>query len=150
VHAPPELTAGVLLDGRADVHALAGLLFELLTGHRPDPGPPQPPSALRPGLSAELDAVVLRGLAGDRDQRWTSPGGMAAAARAVLAAGGVEVARPADAPGPGPAAVGPAGRRRRTPGWAAAGGAVLAVLGAAALVHRRRLLRGLRRSRHLG
>ena len=138
----PELAAGGPLDGRADVYALAGLLFELLTGRRPDPGADAPaPSALRPGLPPELDAVVQRGLARDPGQRWTSAGGMAAAARAVLSLSGVEVARPA-APATPPA--GTAGRPARRPGPVHGGAvatgvsALLAVLGLGALLRRLR------------
>jgi serine/threonine-protein kinase len=123
-HPAPELAAGGPVDGRADVYSLAGLLFELLTGARPEPGADLPvPSALRPGLPAELDGVVLRGLAADADQRWTSAGGMAAAARAALALSGVEVARPADD------ATATAGDRAPGPRRPAlAGAALLAVL----------------------
>ncbi len=133
-HPAPELAAGGPVDGRADVFSLAGLLFELLTGARPEPGADPPaPSALRPGLPPELDGVVQRGLAADPERRWTSAGGMAAAARAALALSGVEVARPADdatgmtgerAPGP----------RRIVPAGAAA---LLAVLAATVLQRRR-------------
>jgi len=138
-HPAPELTAGGPVDGRADVHALAGLLFELLTGRRPDPGADAPaPSALRPGLPPELDGVVQRGLARDPAQRWTSAGGMAAAARAALAVSGVEVARPADAPAGTPDRTAGARRPRPVPGSAVAAGvsALLAVLGLGAVLRR--------------
>jgi serine/threonine-protein kinase len=104
-------TADAAPDARDDVHALAGLLFELLTGRPPATASGAAPSSLRPGIPAELDGVVLRGLAADRDERWTSAGGMAAAARAVLALRGIEVARPAEHPaGAGsPDSGGPAG-----------------------------------------
>ncbi|WP_202926002.1 serine/threonine-protein kinase [Goekera deserti] len=105
----PERFTGQPLDGRADVYSLACLLFELLTGRRPFQGvgaaehmyahlqeEPPAPSSVRAGLPDLLDAVVLRGLAKDREQRWTSAGGMAAAARAALSVSGVEVPRPED------------------------------------------------------
>ncbi|WP_051684178.1 serine/threonine-protein kinase [Blastococcus sp. URHD0036] len=103
----PERFSGQQLDARADVYSLACVLFEVLTGRRPfAPGDPvalmyahmneQPtaPSALRPGLPPALDAVVLRGLAKDRDQRWQSAGALAAAAREALAGSGVPVPAP--------------------------------------------------------
>ncbi|RBY90016.1 serine/threonine protein kinase [Blastococcus sp. TF02A-26] len=103
----PERFSGSPLDGRADVYSLACLLFELLTGRRPfAPGDPvglmyahlneQPPapSVVRPGLPPALDAVVLRGLAKDREQRWQSAGALAAAARQALAGSGVPVPQP--------------------------------------------------------
>jgi serine/threonine-protein kinase len=129
----PELVAGAPVDGRADVHALAGLLYELLTGQRPAGEEPPPPSALRPGIPPELDGVVARGLAADRDQRWTSAGGMAAAARAALALGGVEVPRPGD----DPARTGAPDRRSR-PALAGGAAALLAAVVAGTLRRRRR------------
>jgi serine/threonine-protein kinase len=104
-------TADASPDARDDVQALAGLLFELLTGRPPATASGAAPSWLRPGIPAELDGVVLRGLAADRDERWTSAGGMAAAARAVLALSGIEVARPAEQPAAAgsPQSAGPAG-----------------------------------------
>jgi serine/threonine protein kinase len=136
----PEESLGPDPDGRADVYALACVLFELLTGRRPAPGPAHPheqaaaPSSLRAGLPAELDGVVLRGLARDPGQRWTSAGGMAAAARAALAVSGIEVPRPAEhldaVPGEHPAAV-PEPRRRP---WVAAGSGLGVALGGAVVV----------------
>lgn len=111
----PEEAIGPEPDRRADVYSLACLLHELLTGRVPTPGPDRAvpaPSSLRPGLPPELDGVVLRGLAPDREQRWTSAGGMAAAARAALALHGIEVARPAERVGAGPVGGGPVGAGR--------------------------------------
>jgi serine/threonine-protein kinase len=130
----PDAAPGATPDARDDVHALAGLLFELLTGRPPTTAPGAAPSSLRPGIPAELDGVVLRGLAADRDERWTSAGGLAAAARAVLTLSGIEVARPAehrsaagtpDSGGPAGTAGQGAGRR---PFVLAAGPALVAVL----------------------
>ncbi|MCO7222469.1 serine/threonine-protein kinase [Klenkia sp. PcliD-1-E] len=110
----PERFHGRELSAATDVYSLACVLFEALTGRRPFPpgdavsqmyshvnAAPPPPSQLRPGLPQILDGVVLRGLAKDPAQRWTSAGGMAAAARAALGVSGIEVPRPAERhPGP--------------------------------------------------
>jgi serine/threonine protein kinase len=73
------------LAPRADVYALGCLAFELFTGTPPFPGkngmtrmlahvsqPPPTPSARRPGLPPELDALVLGALAKDPAHRTAS------------------------------------------------------------------------------
>jgi len=86
-YAAPEQWQGMAseeLDGRADLYALGGVLYEMLTGqtafhsqntegwmHRHLHEEPQPPSRLRPELAGwkGLDALALRLLAKDREQR---------------------------------------------------------------------------------
>lgn len=71
----PEQARGDALDGRADVYALACVLFHALTGAPPFEGtllqvmfahledPPPSASARRPELPAAVDGVLARGLA---------------------------------------------------------------------------------------
>jgi DNA-binding beta-propeller fold protein YncE/predicted Ser/Thr protein kinase len=116
--AAPEQIRGGKVDARADVYALGGLLHLMLTGAVPferesDEAklwahlaePPPVPSALRPGLPAELDHIVQRAMAKEPDARFPSAGDLGRAARA--AAGGASpgpertVARGRAAPGGG-------------------------------------------------
>lgn len=84
-YAPPEQIAGEPADARSDLYALGGVLFFLLTGRGPFVGKdvfdmlqahiidkPKPPSELRPDVPPWLDAVVLRALAKDRRDRFSS------------------------------------------------------------------------------
>jgi beta-lactam-binding protein with PASTA domain len=91
----PEQAQGNPVDARSDLYSTGCLLFELLTGRTPFVGDspvsiayqhvgqaPQPPSVYTPGLSADLDAVVLHSLVKDRDARYQD----AAAFRSDLSA----------------------------------------------------------------
>jgi hypothetical protein len=76
----PEQAQGEPLDRRADLYSLAALTYLLLSGRAPyshasltaagSPGPPPPLSTPERPYSDELEAVVRRGLAPDREDRW--------------------------------------------------------------------------------
>ncbi|WP_242342927.1 serine/threonine-protein kinase [Anaeromyxobacter terrae] len=87
----PELIRGEPPAPRTDVFALGAVLFELLTnapafpgqdvnevGQRILAGRLRAPSEVRPELPFELDALVLRCLAPDPDERWQSAAEVAA------------------------------------------------------------------------
>jgi serine/threonine-protein kinase len=80
---PPEQAQGRPADFRADLYSLGVVLFEIFTGRLPFAGdgptavliahvqkqPPRPRS-VRPGVPAELEAVILRALEKDPARRW--------------------------------------------------------------------------------
>jgi serine/threonine protein kinase len=84
----PEYTYGQL-DRRSDLFGLGVVAHELLTGQRLFSADTElatlnnvrdkvipPPSRSRPGISPELDAVVLKALERDPDQRWQTAGAL--------------------------------------------------------------------------
>jgi class 3 adenylate cyclase/ABC-type transport system substrate-binding protein/predicted Ser/Thr protein kinase len=103
----PEQIEGGEVDGRADVYALACVLFESLAGRPPFEretdvavvfahlkDPPPSLSALRPELPAELDLVLARGMAKDPDDRYRTAGELVADARVAAAGEGDDIVLP--------------------------------------------------------
>ncbi|MET8426856.1 serine/threonine-protein kinase [Nocardia sp. NPDC004860] len=99
-------------DARADVYALACVLFECLTGRRPfgetDPAqqmrahmmtPVPRATALNPEVPDGLDEVIRRGMAKDPDRRYRTAGELASAAGEVVhPTRGVALATVAESP----------------------------------------------------
>ena len=79
---PPEQALGESVDERADVYALGAILYHLFAGAPPFEGATAPrwcarslvvaadPHGGRPGVSADLAAIVARAMARDKDQRY--------------------------------------------------------------------------------
>jgi serine/threonine-protein kinase len=100
---PERLRAGQV-DARADIYALACVLYECLTGSPPYPGdnfeqqitahltaPPPRPSTTQPNVPAAFDSVIATGMAKDADQRYATTVELA---RAAHDAATVPFARP--------------------------------------------------------
>lgn len=80
----PEQISNRFVDGRADIYALGMLAFRALTGRRAFDGgaqdvlmghlykQPPAPSALNPQLSPAVDAVLLKSLAKNPDERYAT------------------------------------------------------------------------------
>jgi serine/threonine-protein kinase len=87
----PEQIGNQGIDGRADIYALGVLAFRCLTGRQPYEGSaeqvllghlhgaPPNPSSINPALPAEIDAVVLKAMARQPDQRYATAGAFAQA-----------------------------------------------------------------------
>ncbi len=98
VYMAPEQARGGEVDRRADVFSLGVSLYEAVTHVRPFArdndlavlnalldGDFQPPRALRPDLSPDLEAVILKAMAYEPAQRYATAGEFADALDALLA-----------------------------------------------------------------
>jgi serine/threonine protein kinase len=94
-YAAPEFRLGQSahhkVDARADVFALAAVLYEMLTGHPPahvDEKLFEPPSRVNPAVPPELDEAIARALRFDPAQRL--PSASSFKARLIEATGGTK------------------------------------------------------------
>jgi beta-lactam-binding protein with PASTA domain len=94
----PEQAQGLAVTPGSDLYAIGVVLYEMLTGSVPFEGdsavavalkqvsePPVPPSRLNPAIPRALDGVVLKALAKDPANRFTSAGEFLAALDAAEA-----------------------------------------------------------------
>jgi serine/threonine protein kinase len=83
----PEQAQGKEVDGRSDIFALCSVTWEMLTRRRLFDGTTEyeilknvidqavpPPSLFRAGCPRELDAIILKGLRKDREERYKDAG----------------------------------------------------------------------------
>jgi len=118
----PEQLSGDPVDARTDLYGLGLLLHEMLAGQAPFTGdsetsaalarlttPPPPLRSLRPDVPAQLEAITLRCLALDPDDRYPDAAAlgedlaaMAGGAELHLASPGGDRTRPATPVAPGP------------------------------------------------
>ncbi len=96
----PEQILGERLDGRTDIFSLGVVLYEALTGHKPfaedaqasvqarilKSDPPRP-SRRAPGISRQVERIVMRCLEKQRDRRFGSMSELNLAVRATLPRG---------------------------------------------------------------
>lgn len=93
----PEQARGEAVDSRSDVYAIGCVLFELLTGKPPFTGDspvavayqhvrdyPRRPSSVNPGINPVLDAVVLKAMTKNPDNRYQTAAEMRADLLRVL------------------------------------------------------------------
>lgn len=95
--APEQIRANVPIDGRVDLYATGIILYRMVCGRLPYVGTtseelyrrilearPTPPRQHRPEIPPQLEAVILKAMHPDRDQRFPTAGSFAAALREMM------------------------------------------------------------------
>ena len=103
----PEQARGEVVDARSDLYSTGVLLYELLTGRPPFTGDspvsiayqhvsemPVPPSQVDPGVTPEVDSVVLHALAKRADDRYQTAAEFRADVERAIAGSPVTAAVP--------------------------------------------------------
>ncbi len=93
----PEQARGEKLDARSDIYSMGIILYQLLTGRTPFlaetalavvlkhiTDPPEPPRTIYPGVHPGLEAVCMRAIVKDKEQRWKGARAMRAALKAAI------------------------------------------------------------------
>ncbi len=114
----PEQARGAVVDPRSDIYSLGCVLYELLTGHPPFSGDsamaiaykhvqdtPVPPRQIDPALPETIEAITLKCLAKNPDNRYPSAQDLRADLRRYLDGARI-LAEPVLAPPVDPAATG--------------------------------------------
>ena len=104
--APEQFRGERDLDHRVDIYALGVILYQLLTGERPyeaatpvllaravESGDPRPPRELAPEVPARLEAICLKAMARDPEERYPSAAELVEDLEACRAGGSLKHAR---------------------------------------------------------
>ena len=83
----PEKVRKEQVDFRADMYSLGGTLYHALTGVAPFEGSDPKPSEIRPEISPAIDAMVMKMLSLDKNNRYPSFEALLEAFKEVLASG---------------------------------------------------------------
>lgn len=85
IYVSPEQVSGQRVDGRSDIYSIGVMLYEMLTGKYPFPSEnsmhalvlrmtndPIPLSESRPGTDPEVEAIIMRALEKEKENRFAS------------------------------------------------------------------------------